>query len=146
MNIKHTMDPHNAVKCTLRQRLTVQSAAREAAQEDGDDRLASFEMTQSGQTIIFPSLATAHTAQAGPAPYAFARGLLGEAEEASRPGFDSGSSDFVGECEDVEDGDGCQIDVCGRWACGRGAAIEDVTYSCGWRRSVRYPSEACSLY
>ena len=86
---------------TLRQRLTVQSAGREAAQEDGDDRPASFGMAQSGQTIIFLSVATVHTAQAGPAPCAFARGLLGpEEEEASRPVFDSGGGDFGGGCED----------------------------------------------
>ena len=60
------------------------------------------------------SVATVHTAQAGPAPYAFARGMLGpEAEEASRPGFDSGGDDFGGRYENVEDGDGCQIDVGG---------------------------------
>ena len=74
VNIKRTMEPHNAVTSTLRQRLTVQSAAQEAAQEDGDDRPASFGMTPSGQTIIFPSVATAHIAQAEPASYAFARG------------------------------------------------------------------------
>ena len=94
VNIKRTMEPYNAVTGTLRQRLTVQSAAREAAREDGDDRPASFGMTPSGQTIIFPSVATAHIAQAEQAPYAFARGLLGEAEEASRPGFDSRGGDF----------------------------------------------------
>ena len=88
------MEPYNAVTGTLRQRLTVQSAAREAAREDGDDRPASFGMTPSGQTIIFPSVATAHIAQVEQAPYAFARGLLGEAEEASRPGFDSRGGDF----------------------------------------------------
>ena len=94
VKIKRTMELHNAVIGTLRQRLTVQSAAREATQEDGDDRPASFGMNPSGQTIIFPIVATAHIAQAEPAPYAFARGMLGEAEEVSRPGFDSGGSDF----------------------------------------------------
>ena len=90
VNIKRTMEPHNAVIRTLRQRLTVQSATREAAQEDGDDRPASFGMSQSGQTIIFPSVATAQTVQAGPAPCAFARGMHGaEAEKAGRPGIDS---------------------------------------------------------
>ena len=62
-NTKRTMEPHNAVIRTLRQRLTVKSATREAAQEDGDDRPASSGMTQSEQTIIFPSVATAQTAQ-----------------------------------------------------------------------------------
>ena len=38
--------------------------------------------------------------------------MLGpEAEEASRPEFDSGGGDFSGGCEYVEDGDGCQVDV-----------------------------------
>ncbi|CAN0094465.1 unnamed protein product, partial [Ascophyllum nodosum] len=112
VNIKRTMEPHNAVIRTLRQRLTVQSATREAAQEDGDDRPASFGMSQSGQTIIFPSVATAQTVQAGPAPCAFARGMHGaEAEEAGRPGIDSGGGDFGGGCEGVEDGDEYQIDV-----------------------------------
>ena len=94
VNIKRTMESHNAVTGTLRQRLAVQSAAREAAQEDGDDRPASFGTFPSGQTIIFPSVATAHIAQAEPAPYAFARGMLGEAEGVIRPGFDSGDCDF----------------------------------------------------
>ena len=108
------MEPHNAVIRTLRQRLTVQSATREAAQEDSDDRPASFGMTQSGQTIIFPSVATAQTAQAGPAPCAFARGMhRAEAEEAGRPGIDSGGGDFGGGCEGVVDGDEYQIDVGG---------------------------------
>ena len=103
VNIKRTMEPHNADIGTLRQRLTVQSAAGKAAQEDGDDRTASFGMTPSRQTITFPSAATAHIAQAEPGPYAFARGMLGpEAGEASRPGFDSEGGDFGGECEDVK--------------------------------------------
>ena len=106
VDIKRTMEPHNAVTSTLRQRLPVQSAAQEAAQEDGDDRPASFGMTPSGQTIIFTSVATAHIAQAEPASYAFARGMLGEAEEASRPEFDSGGGDFGLGYGDVEDGDG----------------------------------------
>ena len=94
VNVKRKMEPHNAVTGTLRQQMTVQSAVREAAQEDGDDRPASFGTTPSEQTIIFPSVATAHIAQAEPASYAFARGMLGEAEEASRPEFDSGGGDF----------------------------------------------------
>ena len=95
VNIKRIMESHNAFTGTLRQQLTVQSAARKAAQEDVDDRPASFGMFSSGQTIIFSSIATAHIAQAEPAPYAFvARGMLEEAEEASRPGFDCGSGDF----------------------------------------------------
>ena len=109
------MEPHNAVIRTLLQRLTVQSATREAAQENGDERPVSFGMTLSGQTVSFPSVATAQTAQAGAAPCVFAaRGMLGaEAEEASRPGFDSGDANFVGGCENVEGNNGCQIDVGG---------------------------------
>ena len=123
VNIKRTMEPHNAVIRTLRQRLTVQSATREAAQEDGDYRPASFGMTQSGQTIIFPSVATAQTAQAGPAPCASARDMHGaEAEETGRPGIDSGGGDFGGGCEGVEDGDEYQIDVGG----GPGGGCEGV--------------------
>ena len=146
VNIKSTMDPHNAVIRTLRQRLTGQSATRETAQEDGDDRPASFGMIQSRQTIIFPSVATARTAQAGPAPCAFARGMHGaEAEEADRPGFDSGGGDFGGGCEGVEDGDECQINVGGRpggevpqeraWSI---AAVGDATFVT--------PVQACSSY
>ena len=44
VDIKRTMEPHNVVIRTLRQRLMAQSATREAAQEDGDERLASFGM------------------------------------------------------------------------------------------------------
>ena len=48
VNIKRTIESHNAVLRTLRQRLAVPSATRKAAQENRDDRSASFGMIQSG--------------------------------------------------------------------------------------------------
>ena len=124
----------------------MQSTTREAAQEDGDDRPTSFGMPQSGQTIIFPSVATAQTAQVGSTPCAFARGMHGaEAEEAGRSESDSGGGDFGGGCEGVKDGDGYQIAVGGgpvgevpQEKTRSTAAVGDATFVT--------PVQACSSY
>ena len=63
-------------------------------------------------------------------PCVFARGMLGaEAEEASRPGFDSGGSDLGGGCEYVEVGDWCQIGV-------RGGPLGEVPQERAWGIAV----------
>ena len=146
VDTKRKMEGHNTVNRTLRPRLTVQPATQEAAQEDGDDGPAGFGMTQSGQTIIFPSAATAQTAQAEPAPCAPAHGLLGaETEEASRPGLDSGGGNFGGGCEDIEDDDGCEIDV-------GGGPVDEVPQERTWSTAAVgdatfvTPVQACRSY
>ena len=68
-----------------------------------------------------------------------------EAEEAGRPGFDSGGGDFGGGCEGVEDVDKCQIDV-------EGGPVDEVPQERTWSTAAvsdaRFvtPVQACSSY
>ncbi|CAM9208366.1 unnamed protein product [Ectocarpus sp. 13 AM-2016] len=132
-NIKRTMESHNPILRLLRQRLAVQPATREAAQEDGREPSPHFGMTQSGQIIVFPKVATARTTTAGPAPCAFARDTL---EPASEEASDGGDGDF---------GDGCEISVGGGPV---GEMPQERTWSTAAAGDPAFvtPAQACSSY
>lgn len=136
VNIKRTMEPLNALLRALRQRLAVHPSTREAVEEGGDDRPASFGVTQSGQTVIFPSIATTQTTRARPEPCAFARG----GPEASEDGpiqraLNSGGGDLGGGLIDVGGGPVEEIPRERTWAT---AEVGDPT--------LVTPIQACSSY
>ncbi|CAM9640329.1 unnamed protein product, partial [Hapterophycus canaliculatus] len=90
VNVKRTMEPHNALLRAVRHRLAVDSSTREAAQKDGDDRPATFGVTKSGHTVLFLNVAPAQTTRAGPEPCAFARqGFIASEDRSPQPALDS---------------------------------------------------------